>query len=768
LSESKFATIISGDEIKTILRKRASKLNVKTISATTPKLLAEKVSIAEQEGWKKDKRNKKSYRVTKEKPLDEQLEDEIWCITAQMGYKELSRDRNFEIAIPKDPNPRQIDVFAKDDEVALVIECTQSAKPIKKKMSPLIDKISSFKGEVIQAIRSHYGRDAKLKPKFVIATRNIEWGDADLEKCKAQGISVLTEVELDYYKAITKHLKSAARYQFHAHLFAEMDIPALSKEVHAMRGTMGNTTFYNFLVEPMELLKISYVGHKASRSIDDLETYQRMLQPKRLRSIAKFLNEGGKFPTNVVVNIKTKKGKRLNYTSKAKKGEAEFGTLTLPNKFASAWVIDGQHRLYGYAYRELEGGPKKDDSVLSVLAFENLPAKDEMDMFIDINSKQVKVQKSLLVELYADLHWNSPEPSERLLALQSRIVARLNSQKTSPIYDRIVVTGTAKTTDRCLTQTSISDGLQVANLIGTVKKEGFQPGPLAHQDPANLDSALKKASTVLSAILELFKATAIVNWELGDRPGGYLCTNIGIRALLLVVSDICSHVSLQNQGISLSTYDADDLIDEISKYLVPVVAFFGSASTDQVQAFRNQGSSLAAVKRQSMGMNVHIQSLHPGYQPAGLQDYIDSRNQEGKEEAMLMITAMQERIFKFTLTTLKEKYGDLNEDWWIEGIPVAIQQNCTKDWVAQKQEGHQSSYLHLIHYFEIAYQNWDEFQVSFGLGEKDAGNKKLCLAWITKLSKIRNKTHHPEKEPITKEEIDWVRSLSMKIEEFVL
>ena len=82
----------------------------------------------------------------------------------------------------------------------------------------------------------------------------------------------------------------------------------------------------------------------------------------------------------------------------------------------------------------------------------------------------------LLVELYADLHWRSSDPEEAFKALLSRIASRLNSEKTSPLHDRMVVTGKKKTQYRCLTQTSIRDGLSVAKLLGTFSKGAIVPG----------------------------------------------------------------------------------------------------------------------------------------------------------------------------------------------------------------------------------------------------------------------------------------------------
>ena len=420
--------------------------------------------------------------MAKAKPAAEQLEDEVWSILAQMGFKAMSKGRQFKIAVGNGLPPRQIDVFAKDDETAIIVECTRRDSPGKKGMAQLIEKVTAIRGNLLKSVRKAHGQLASPKVRYVIATRNISWSDVDLDKCEHAQITVISDGELNYYAALVQHLKHAARYQFLGHMFGGQKIEGLAKEVVAARGKMGGETFYTFLIRPDELLKIAYVGHKASRDIENLETYQRMLQPRRLKKIAEYINGGGKFPTNIVVNLKTGKKSKLRFDVKEQYGKEALGILHLPPNYASAWVIDGQHRLYGYAYAHGTEGFNQDTTVLPVLAYENLPADKEMNLFIDINSKQVKVSTGLLVELYSDLHWCSSEPAEAFQALLSRIASRLNSDTISPLHDRMVVTGKKKNPYRCLTQTSIRDGLNIAKILGTFSKGAIVPGPLSTGD----------------------------------------------------------------------------------------------------------------------------------------------------------------------------------------------------------------------------------------------------------------------------------------------
>ena len=47
----------------------------------------------------------------------------------------------------------------------------------------------------------------------------------------------------------------------------------------------------------------------------------------------------------------------------------DFGELTIPKTYRSLWIIDGQHRLYGYSGVK---GPLSPKDVLQVAAIENV------------------------------------------------------------------------------------------------------------------------------------------------------------------------------------------------------------------------------------------------------------------------------------------------------------------------------------------------------------------------------------------------------------
>lgn len=667
--------LVSGDEIRAELRRRKQKDVYQSVTGSTKDLIAKKVKLEEADGWRTVRKNVKSTRMAKAKPADEQHEDEVWCTLAQMGFMEMSKGRQFTMMVEAGLPPRQIDVFAKDDETVVIVECTRREAPGRRSMTSLIEKIQANREGFHKSILGAYGRHPKLKVKPVIATRNIEWSAADLDRCARAKIGVLTDGELNYYLELVKHLKQAARYQFLGHMFGGQKIDGLANQVVATRGKMGGDTFYTFLLRPDELLKIAYVGHKASRDIEGLATYQRMLQPQRLKKIAKYINDGGKFPTNIVVNLKTAKGTDLRFDSHERHGDEAWGTLHLPPNYASAWIIDGQHRLYGYIYAREAGGFNQDSTALPVLAYENLAADKEMNLFIDINSKQVKVRTALLVELYSDLHWCSSDVDEAFQALHSRIASRLNSMPTSPLYERMVVTGTRKTRHRCLTTTSMRAGLDVAKLLGTFSQGVVLPGPLSTAKATDYEANLRKALAVLSHCLGMFATELTSHWQLGDAPGGYLCTNNGIRALFHVVEDVAVHIR-NTDGTDLCLLDADETTAALLPYVQVLVDYFKDAPSHEIQAFRTIGSSLAAVRRQAYGMGAHIRDEIPTFNPPGLEKYLASRDEEGTADASAKVRRIQQRLFDYVVGTLQGHHGKKDRAWWTEGILTPFRGNA--------------------------------------------------------------------------------------------
>ena len=142
-----------------------------------------------------------------------------------------------------------------------------------------------------------------------------------------------------------------------------------------------------------------------------------------------------------------------------------MGILHLPQLYKSAFIIDGQHRLYGYSLNDSES-----NHTIPVVAFENLPSDEQTRIFVDINSTQKSVPANILHSIKADFDWASSNERLALSALKTRLFINMNDDESSPFYKRIVISEEGKSEKRCLTlQTLKSWGLSNVNFFGKLK-----------------------------------------------------------------------------------------------------------------------------------------------------------------------------------------------------------------------------------------------------------------------------------------------------------
>lgn len=231
-------------------------------------------------------------------------------------------------------------------------------------------------------------------------------------------------------------------------------VTGLTIKIPAIKTKMGGDNCYSFSISPEYLLKISYVSHRAKGKASDIDTYQRMLSKSRLKKIREFITNDGIFPTNIILNFD--KG-RLSFQKSTQESETPenldagiLGWLEIRPAYKSAWIIDGQHRLFAYS-----GHERAFKSKVSVLAFEGLKPSKQAELFIDINAKQKSVKQSLLEELYAELHWDADDVSTRISAIISKALQDLNQDRECALFQRIQTTDASKDFVKCITLTNV-------------------------------------------------------------------------------------------------------------------------------------------------------------------------------------------------------------------------------------------------------------------------------------------------------------------------
>ena len=754
---------VSGDELAKELRARRRRVihdSVHSKSQTTlDPLIAQKVS----DGWRVTKQLKTSTRLERDKPLDEQLEDELWVLMAAMGFSHISSGRQFKANL--DGTLRQLDCVAVDDESVVVVECTQADEPdTPKSMRTLVEKVASWRNSkrAYSLFKTHF-QNRDLQVVFVIVTRRIKWSRNDLKRAQDHKIVVIRDKQIDYFARLVLHLKYAARYQFLAHACRDKEVPGLKLSVPATKAQIGNKTFYSCLVRPADLLKIAYVSHKASANLESMSTYQRLVTPKRLREIARFIDDSnfaGTFPTNVVLNLHSTK--KIRFEKKETFGQVQVGTVYLPNVYGSAFVVDGQHRLFGYAQSH-RAKNKDDKTAFSVLAYQNLDTQLEAQMFVDINSEQKQVAKGLLDELKATLHRDAPDFISRTAALVSKLVQELNRKPESRLHGRVKLTGDKASAIKCLNITQLADPMLKNKMFGEVRKGGQEvPGPLSDSNKGTIEGDEEKGYECLKQLFNFVAGIGPTQYSLGKSPGGYLWTNTGVRPLIGVFAAALRFVAGQQQ-LELDIYPPAQFMPQVCDLVKPVVLYFEHGDRDDAQAFRDRTAMKGVTKNEFEMMRI-IKAQRPEFDAPGLVTYESKLDVDGTKEAHQLIDELELQMHKFILRELREEYGEEkiggHPKWWREGVPARVRSDCVdKQEKDRKPKDYPWQYLSLINNRDIVMHPkvWSKrFEAAFTFGEK--GNKEKKTMWMVDLNDIRNTTHHVIKGVCTRDEVEQVRA----------
>jgi DNA sulfur modification protein DndB len=727
--------IIGLDKIKSQISKRKK-------SYINQSIFPELLGRYEDEGWTVEKEFKKKIRLQKEKSFDHKFEDQVWLMAANMGFYQMNIDRNLKLYYSVDEElTQQIDVFAVDDETILIIECKATVEVTKKaNFKETIEAIGGKRDGILKSLKKLYP-DSKRKVKFIFATKNYILSQNDIDRLANYDILHFDDEIIDYYTELTTHLGKSARFQLLGNLFEGQDIPALENKIPAIQGKMGGHTYFSFSIEPEKLLKIGYVLHRNKANKKLMPTYQRLIKKNRLASIQDFVEDGGFFPNSLIIDLETKNKKGVQFdkaNSDLEYSLSRIGILHLPKKYRSAFIIDGQHRLYGYANSEY-----KSTNTIPVVAFVNLERKEQVRLFMQINENQKAVPKNLRNTLNADLLWNSPNLNDQVKALKLQLAQDLGEEKGSPLFNRVIVGENKKSHTCCITIDSIKIALDRSNFFGQFSATVIKSSGTFYK--GNNDSTYDRLFPFIQEYLSLISEPLKIEWNKGDSLDGFLAINPGIESLIRLLSDIVDHLDKELK-INPKTDSISKMVDEIRYYTDPLIEFLTNLTEDQKRNLRKSYGTAGRAKYWRI-LQQAINSKRPEFEPDGLDNYWKDEDKRFNEESFRMIRDIETLFKEDFKDKLQKKYGS---DWFRDGLPKkvydhAIQLSSTKNYEEKTNKYEPWDCLHLIDYREIAVygSNWSElFEKSYVEPSQKGGNKKDKTAWIEKLNKIRNENSH--------------------------
>lgn len=765
-SKTTWDKVVSGKELAA-----AKSLRSKTYVTRKERMLA--LPDLEEEGWVKyrEYKNSKFIGVKRDKPTDELFEDKVWMLLANMGFSGMNSDRHFTMSYDHQ-NPdftQQIDVFAVDENTIIFVECKAAEMMTDGRFKKPIEALH---GQMDGLRREALSRYPKRKVKFIWATHNYIMSRTDMDKLKEWGIVHFSDAIVDHYVELTRHLGTSAKYQLLGNLFANQEIVGMDECIPAIQGKMGGFAYYSFSIEPDRLLKIGYVLHRNEANKNMMPTYQRLIKKKRLTEIQAFIKKGGYFPNSIIISIDTGgKGLRFDAAPMRVAGSiSKLGILHLPKKYRSAYIIDGQHRLYGYS-----DSPYAKTNSIPVVAFVDLDRQEQIKLFMDINENQKAVPKGLRVTLNADMLWESTDYNQRRQALRSKIAQMLGEESTSPLLGRVVVGEDEPTPMKCITVEAIQAALKRSHFFTQFGKKNAIIADGTFDLGDDLEATCSLFYPFLEECLRYVKANAESEWTKGDTGSGILTMNRGMHALILVINDIVDML-VERKTIAPKTMRAEEVFSEVQYYLDPLVDFFNSVTTDQRKDLRGYFGS-GATPRFWRTFQKAIADVRDDFAPERLREYWLDQAKTFNDESMRYLREIEAAV-KGRVQHELEHYHD--ENWLIKGLPRPVYSrakeeadNQNYDIIASGSGGPQVTIWDCVTLAEcqdiVTYgKNWSElFENIFTRPQeiKLVGGKEKKTEWITRLNAITNKLSKAsysvstEEYAFIKEVYNWIKNM---------
>src|SRR3989344_4886001 len=640
----------------------------------------------------------------------------------------------------------QIDVVGGVDGTFLVFECKSSNHPKLKKLTQEINVFAGKRIEIEQAIREKYG--AKYNEvKFILAVEDIHVTEDDIKTAR----------ENDVYLWGSNYLKTGRDLftiigPLTAHyVLKELGVspkPIRDEEggadykVPSFRVTVGEQQIYSFFLPAEKLLNLVYVFRLQPGNED---AYQRFISKSRILGaggITEFINSGGFFKTSVVCSFE----RQIKFETKptglllASK-DIEFGILSIPKLYGTVWIIDGQHRIYGF------GGvnPEAKKTHIGVVAYQDVDKKQQARDFIDINQKQKSVDPNTLWDL---LSQTDPYSIQGAI---TKITKELN--KKGIFKAKILIPGKsfhAKKTSYPLKLANICLSLYDRRLVDfKVRDNLYKATSDSRDDNRYPDSIIEHPVRVLD---EYFSLLWDIAEKVPDWRKGFLLNNNGFNVFLRVMTEI-----LKFQSGNWNKQEAKELLQE------PLENYFEEAfeKLPDIRTFTSNEAGRAKVALEVIKkVNQETENF--------ARDFIKEAERRErlayeKSEPYQIIKDLETNLRQF----IESKLSQITQNWWKERIPRDVQEkaklNSEKSqspWPWVKTENKSViAYIDFPDYAKII-QRKDNRRDIF----PEIKDERVVDSIVTKLKEleyIRNKIAHSR--PITVQESTTLRLYTIQI-----
>lgn len=739
------------DALKTKFKARNTKFE-------TIKVLHNEVETYAKLGYIEGPKSARKTTMNRMKQEGVLFEDDVWCMFYSLGFRILNKDEHLSVqwGLNKE-DTQQLDVVAVGDDAIFVVECKATDKPKVHSFKKELNCMEQYMSGVRDILRQIYGKEKKVK--FIFATRNYRFEEEgeDITRMKNAGIFHLNDNSYNYISNLIKSYKDAVIYQFYGLMFKDELINNDRVSIPALRGKMGGRNYYLFSIEPSTLLKIGFVLHRTRVNDSMAPTYQRLLIPKRLKGITKFINDGGFFPNSIIINFGGEKKKLKPSFDPVKRTEdsnAEFGMLSIPNAYGIAYIIDGQHRVYGYANSEY-----KDKNTIPVVAFENMASEEQLKIFMEINENQKAVSPSLRLDLEEDLYWNSERLDSRMKALRSSIIKSLSASSNNILYNKISVGEDAAS----LTFKPFDTALGKSGLIPKATATqwvGDNSCSLYNIKQTDIGREMTEARKRISQFID--GCYDIINKYIEEdvTRDDFLFSNRATYAVIVLIGSLNQYLTAR--GYINSSSPVSERLKVIAPYLIALADGLNHISEEDsaaIRGFKGQGADYFWLHHYQKMVN----RKYEDYEPEELKIFKETQDKTLQDEGNQFKIGIRDALRKVVFSRLELVYG---RDWEsnirsirhkVEGRMLEEDENVDlaewKDWIEV------SDFREIIQN-NFSYEEFEEaFTIELGTPVK---TRKEKLAWLSMIETSKKKP-----QPLTRSDVNKLELINRHLQQFI-
>ncbi len=695
------------------------------------------VEAYEKIGYSVVRSSARKTTMSRKKDHGVQFEDDIWCMFYKLGFRILNSDEKLIVQWgPNKEDTQQLDVVAVGDDAIFVVECKAALTSVGHSFKTELNKIEQYMTGVAEALQQIYGKNKRVK--FIFATRKYRINDEDLARMSNSGIFHLNDNSFNYINNLIKSYKESVIYQFYGLMFKDELINNSEIKIPVLKGKMGERDYYIFSIEPSTLLKIGFVLHRTRVNDSMAPTYQRLLVPSRLKGITKFIDGGGYFPNSIIINFsESNDNLKVKFTPiKAEKdSQSEFGFLRIPNAYGIAYIIDGQHRVYGYSQSQ-----HKEDSTIPVVAFVGMESEEQLKIFMEINENQKAVSPSLRLDLEEDLYWKSDRLDSRMKALRSSCIKALAANSNYVLYNKISVGEDPSLLAFKPFDTALGRSGLIPKATST-QWTGDTDVCIYNTNETDIDKAMKESRTKITKFLnESYAiADAIMKEEVKQD---YLFSNRATFAFIALLG------SLHTYLIKINTINPQSSIPDRIVAITPYIQYLASSLNNLsdednrvIKGVLGQGADTFWLRS---FQNI-INKQFPEYAPEELVEWKETQDQSLQQEGAERKADIRKQLRILLFERLEMLYGAK----WLNN--VAILKNGVEGRIIKEfgdnddfdlTEYDWRDYLEVSEYREVieknfSYQEFEEvFAINIGLAFK---SKKDKLNWMSMISEPKGK-----------------------------